>query len=186
MVRVPAFVAEQFQDARRDVGAFGVEHGVVVGEGNLFQDVLGAILVEGRPAAVLALEGQHPLQAALEAFIALLRVVGRDFAQGQQHHGGVVHVRVPFVVELKDPAAGFDVGRVFVIQSPRKRISFAISHSAALFQGRMIARECRIRAGRWRRWPCPRPARSKARCGRCRSVSCSSFFNSCSARTTCG
>ena len=60
-------VAQQFQDARGDVGAFGVEHGVVVGEGDFFENALGAILVEGSPAAVLALEGQHPIQAALEA-----------------------------------------------------------------------------------------------------------------------
>ena len=60
-------VAQQFQDARGDVGAFGVEHGVVIGKGDLFQDALGAILVERRPAAVFALESQHPIQAALEA-----------------------------------------------------------------------------------------------------------------------
>ena len=108
-------VAQQFQNARGDVGAFGVEHGVVIGKGDLFQDALGAILVEGSPAAVFALEGEHPIQAAPEGRVAPRRIGGGDFAQGQQDHGRVVHVRVPFVVELEDPAAGFDVRRVLVL-----------------------------------------------------------------------
>ena len=81
MVRAEILVAEQFQDARGDVGAFGVEHGVVVGEGDLFEDALGAILVERGPAAVLALEGQHPIQAALETFVAPGGIVRGNLAQ---------------------------------------------------------------------------------------------------------
>ena len=87
VLQVEVFVAEQFQDARGDIGAFRVEHGVVVGEGDFFQDALGAILVEGGPAAVLALEGEHPVQAAPEAFVAAARVGGGNFAQGEQDHG---------------------------------------------------------------------------------------------------
>ena len=69
------------------------------------------------------------------------RIVGGDFAQRQQHHRGVVHVRVPFVVEFKDPAARLDLARDSCeCQSPRKRISRSISHSAALFQRGMIFR----------------------------------------------
>src|SRR6185369_10422878 len=54
MIEAITLVAQQFKNTRGDVGAFGVEHGVVIREGDLFQDALGAILVKGGPAAVAA------------------------------------------------------------------------------------------------------------------------------------
>ena len=46
IVEAEIFVAEQFQNTRSDVGAFGVEHRVVVGKGNFVENALGAIFVE--------------------------------------------------------------------------------------------------------------------------------------------
>src|SRR6185436_2546416 len=81
MVQTHTFVTKQLQNARGDVGAFGVEHGVVVGKRDFLQDVLGAVLVEGAPAAVFALEGEGPVEAALEACVARFRVAGRNLAE---------------------------------------------------------------------------------------------------------
>ena len=50
IVQAIIFVAEQFQNARGDVGAFGVEHGVVIRERNFFQDALGADLCRTPPS----------------------------------------------------------------------------------------------------------------------------------------
>ncbi|OQC23056.1 MAG: hypothetical protein BWX68_02951 [Verrucomicrobia bacterium ADurb.Bin063] len=138
MLHAPAFVAEQLQDARRDVGAFGIQHGVMVGKGNLFEHALGAVLVESRPAAVLALEGHHPGQAPLETFVALLPVVRRHQPQRQQHHRRVIHVRVPLVVELEHPPAGLDLGRVLVNPVPAEADFPGHQPLGGAFQRRVI------------------------------------------------
>ena len=58
----------------------------------------------------------HPqVQAALKAFVAFLTVIGRHFAQRQKHHGGVIHVRVPLVLELEHPSAGLNFGGVLIL-----------------------------------------------------------------------
>jgi len=57
---------------RAVMSAHSDQHCVMVGKRHLFQHAFGAILVKGRPAAILALEGQHPFQPALEALVALL------------------------------------------------------------------------------------------------------------------
>ena len=114
MIDAPALVTEQFKNSRRDVGALGIKHGVVIGERHLFENALGAILVERRPAAVPALKGHHPFHRPGDALVASPGIVGGNLAQGENHHGGVVHVRVPLVVELEDPAGRFHVGGVLV------------------------------------------------------------------------
>ena len=105
-----AVMPERFQHARGDVRAARVEHGIVVGERNLGQDFAVDVPIERRPAAVLVLHAQKPLQAALDGG----RQVGRLFAadegvaslgQGGQHHGRVVHIRVMGVAILEEPAA---------------------------------------------------------------------------------
>ena len=116
MLQAVAFVAEQFQDPRRDIGAFGVQHGVVIGEGHLFEDAFGAVLVEGRPNRRPGIErsasnlarGGNTRRGAREYRVG-------DLAQGQQDHGGVIDVRIPLVVELENPAAGLDVGGILVM-----------------------------------------------------------------------
>src|SRR5712672_1043646 len=77
-----ALVAEQLENSRSDVSAFGIE---------------------------------HRIKAALKTFVALLAVVRRDFAQSEQDHRAVVHVRIPFVVEFKYPSAGLNFGGIFIL-----------------------------------------------------------------------
>src|ERR1051326_5511718 len=101
-----ALVPKQFEDARGDVRALRIEHRVVIGERNFFEDAFGAILVKSGPAAVFALESEHPFEAALETFVAFLAIIGGNFAECEEDHGGVVHIRVPFVFEFEAPAAG--------------------------------------------------------------------------------
>ena len=119
----------------------------MVGEGDFFQDALGAVLVEGGPAAVLALEGEHPVQAPLKALVAPVRVGGGNFAQGQQHHRRVVHVRVPLVVELKHPAARFDGRGVFVLPVSAETDFPVHQPFGATGQRRMIAGQARFVQG---------------------------------------
>ncbi len=121
------FVAEELEDARGDIGAFGVEHGVVVGEGDFFQDIFGAVFIEGGPAAVFALEAEHPGDGSIEDFLGAFGVIGGDEPQGEEDHGGVIDIRVPFIFELEGPAAGFDVGGVFVFPVAAEA-DFAIDH----------------------------------------------------------
>ena len=105
----------------------------------LFEDALGAAFVERRPAAVFALEGEHPIHAAVEAFVAALRIVGGDFSQRQQQYGGVVDVGIPLVVELKTQPLGSTGG---VLDRPiAAKADFAFDQPfAATLHGGMIFR----------------------------------------------
>src|SRR5262245_29360189 len=58
--RCPAVLAEALKDARCDVRARGVEHGVVVCEWNLVEQLPVIVLVKSAPAAVSVLHTDHP------------------------------------------------------------------------------------------------------------------------------
>ena len=60
-----AVLAERFEHAGGDVRAARIEHGVVVGEGDLGEDFAVDVAVERRPAAVAVLHAEQPAQAAL-------------------------------------------------------------------------------------------------------------------------
>ena len=45
-------------------GQLGIEHGVVIGEGNLGEDFAIDVAIEGRPAAVAILHAEQPIDAA--------------------------------------------------------------------------------------------------------------------------
>ena len=70
-----------------------IEHGVVIGEGDVLEDHLGVVFVEAAPAAVAALHGEFPLDGALRnlVLIALAGIV--DLVQGEQNLRGVIGVR---------------------------------------------------------------------------------------------
>ncbi len=93
-----------------DVRTGGIEHGVVVGEGNLVQDLAVVVFVERGPAAVLGLHGQYPIDRA--PLGGPLRLVIRRLGvpQRQQHHGRVVDVGIELVGELEIPTAGLHPG----------------------------------------------------------------------------
>ena len=116
----------------------------MIGKRHLLQHAFGAVFIERRPAPVLALEGQCPLQAALEALIALLPIIGRHLPQRQQHHRGIVHVRVPFIVEFKHPPAGFDFGAVFVVPVAAEPDFPAHQPFNGVLERRMIAGQARF------------------------------------------
>src|SRR5690606_5527381 len=115
VVQGNAFEAHDLEDPCGDIDALRIEHGVVIGEGDLFEDAVRAVLVESGPAAVPALEGEHPCVASAEGGVATLRVSRWHLAKGQQDHGGVIDIRVPLVVVLEDPAGRFNVSWVLVV-----------------------------------------------------------------------
>jgi hypothetical protein len=53
---------QRFQRAPGDIGAGGVEHGVVIGEGNVVEKLPVVVGVEGRPSAIARLHGQQPVR----------------------------------------------------------------------------------------------------------------------------
>ena len=125
-------------------------------------------LSKARPAAVFALEGQHPIQTALKTFVARLRIVRRNLAQGQQHHRGVVHVRIPFILIFENPAARLDIGRVLVLPIAAET-DFLVHqplHAACSSAGWSAGHAGFVQADR-DDGACPTPARNTARCARC-------------------
>ncbi len=87
----------------------------MIGERHVLQPMARDILVEGRPAAVAALEAQLPVKRALEDLRQLRLFVRPDQPQRHQHHRGVVRVRVKNVVVFEGPAARF---RMRVVDRP--------------------------------------------------------------------
>ena len=102
--------AKAFEDFGGDVGAGGVEDGVVVGKGDVFEPFFGDVFVEGSPAAVFALEGEEPAGGAVEDLLFLGGLVPVDEPEGEEDFGGVVNVGVVDVVVFEGPAGGFGVG----------------------------------------------------------------------------
>ncbi len=68
---VESISAQSFQHASGDIRASGIEHGVVVGEGNKAERPPVVVDIERRPAAVLGLHVEQPLDGA--ALAGLLR-----------------------------------------------------------------------------------------------------------------
>jgi len=90
------------------------------------------------------LERQHPFQCALETFVALLAVIGRNFPQSEQDHRGVVDVRIPLVFKFKHPPARFDFGGILVLPIAAKTDFFRHDPFGRPLQRGMIARETRF------------------------------------------
>ena len=61
-----AQLAQRFQHAAGQVGRAGIDHGVVIGEGDVAEELAVVVAVESAPAAVAILHGQHPAQAAVD------------------------------------------------------------------------------------------------------------------------
>ena len=102
-------VAEQLERATGEVAASGVENRVVIGKWDILEPMLGDIPVKRRPAAVAALEGEQPVQRALEHLLSTARFLiapGADHPQADEHHRGVVGIGIKNVIELERPPAG--------------------------------------------------------------------------------
>ena len=59
-------MAQRFQNSAGDVRAAGILHRVVIGEGNGFENRPALGFVECGPAAVAVLEGEQPIDAAVD------------------------------------------------------------------------------------------------------------------------
>ena len=110
MGSVEAAAAKGFENASGDVGAGGIEHGVVIGEGDAIQNGPIVIDVEGGPAAVDGLHLEQPIDGAALAIGLRLGAGGRGVLEGEQHHGGVVDVGVMLVGEFEGPTGRLDFG----------------------------------------------------------------------------
>ena len=144
IIERPVFVAEQFEDAGGDVGALRIEHRVVISEWDLLENILGAILVEGAPPAVFALESHHPVEATFQGGVTQFGFGCWDEAQGQQYHGGVVDVGVPLVFELERPAAGFDCRGILVLPVAAEPDLLGQHPLASLRDGRVVRGDARF------------------------------------------
>jgi hypothetical protein len=110
MIAAQAVRRQRFQHPPGDIGAGGVEHGVVVGEGNLAQELPVVVGVESRPAAIARLHGEQPVERAPLAGRCARRVRAR-LAERQHHHGGVVDIRIKLVAYSKAQPEGSVPGR---------------------------------------------------------------------------
>src|SRR4051812_3312240 len=104
-------LAQCFEYAGCDVRAAWIEHGVMVRKRNLGEDLTVDVAVESRPAAVLVLHAQQPVQCPLNSRqrLALCRTVASVYGnlgtrcrppclartcQAHEDHGGVIGVRI--------------------------------------------------------------------------------------------
>ena len=78
----------------------------MVGEGHVLKPRFVHVFIEGRVAAVIALEALGPAQAAIHRLFLLVRLGSLGFSQSEQHLRGVVHVGIPVVEKLEGPTAG--------------------------------------------------------------------------------
>src|SRR5271156_5152116 len=104
---------KRFENAAGDVHGRRIEHGVVVGEGDLFEDHLRVVPIEAGPAAIFALHGEDPFDGALR-YVVLIALAGIvHLVQGQQHLAAVVHIGVELIIELEIPATGLRFGILY-------------------------------------------------------------------------
>ena len=115
MLGGPTETAKAFDNAGGDVGGRRIDHGVVVGEGNVAEEAAVVVAIEGAPAAIAILHAEKPLDAAANgAFHA--GQIGIFYAlERHEDEGGVVDVGIKIVAEFERPAAGLGV---FVFDLP--------------------------------------------------------------------
>ncbi len=101
---------QRFERASGDIGASRIEHGVVIGERNVAQELPIIVDVEGRPAAVLRLHGEKPVERTVLAGLLGFGIGGTRMREAEHHHGGIVDIGIVVVTEFKGPAGGFRVG----------------------------------------------------------------------------
>src|SRR6266481_4289496 len=115
MIGGPAKAAKAFEDARRHVSGGRIDHGVVIGERNVAENLFVVVAVEGAPAAIAILHAKQPLNPAADGGFHALGL--REFHALQSHEdkGGVVDIGIKIIAEFEDPAAGISV---FILDLP--------------------------------------------------------------------
>ena len=96
-------MAQALQRARRDVAGAGINHRVMVGKRHLREQPFVIVLVKTGPATVPALHPEHPTDTATDGGRFLTVKISLDAVEGHQHHDGVVHVRVKFIIVFEEP-----------------------------------------------------------------------------------
>src|SRR5437899_1111456 len=143
MVRVPAEAAETLDDARGDVGGRGIDHGIVIGKGNVAEKLAVVVAVESSPATVAILHAEKPLNAAAHGG-SHARTIGVLHAlEGHQHKRGVVHVWIKIIAKLKGPAARLGV-LVLDLPVAGAKYLFRENPIRGLDEGRMVRGKARL------------------------------------------
>src|ERR1700682_2228832 len=96
---------QHLKDPARDVDRGWIEHGVVVGEGNILEDHAVIVFVERGPAAVLALHGENPVDGALRRLTLVASVGMLHAAEAKANHRAIIDIGVKLIVKLEVPAA---------------------------------------------------------------------------------
>src|SRR5260370_16464535 len=107
MFRRPAKPAETFHHTCGDVRRGGIDHGVMVCEGNVTEELMVVVAVKRAPAAVAVLLTEQPLDAAANRAFHALGIGILHALEGHQHKCGIVHIGIEIVANLETPAAGF-------------------------------------------------------------------------------
>src|SRR5581483_3523948 len=83
---------QHLENPASDIDCRWIEHRVVVSKWNLLEDHAVVVLVERRPAAILALHGKDPVNGALHRLPLIAAVGMLHPAQGKANHRTVVDV----------------------------------------------------------------------------------------------
>ena len=108
MVGAVAQLAVHFQHVRRNIRAGRIQHLAEIAERQCRKVIMVVVFVKGGPAAILVLHPGNPGNGAADGLLTAFIVGAGQLGETQrQHHlGGVVHIGIPVVMELKSPAAG--------------------------------------------------------------------------------
>src|SRR5690349_24661763 len=99
MVRRPAETAKTFDDAGGNVGRRRIDHGVVIGKGNVAEKLAIVVAVKGTPTAVAILHAQKPLNAAAHGSLHARSVGKPHTLESHQDEGGVVNIGIKIVAK---------------------------------------------------------------------------------------
>src|SRR5205807_3104425 len=94
MLEAVAEGAQELEPPPGEVFRGRIQQGPVVGEGDVIEDEAVVVGVEGSPAAVRALHAEKPGQAARAREAEALGLETLELLEWQQHHRGVVEVRI--------------------------------------------------------------------------------------------
>ncbi len=103
----PTHMAETLDGARRNVRSRRVKHGIVVGKGNVVEELKIVLVVEGSPAAVCILHTDEPGKSTANRSAQAIWIGVFDAAQRHQDECRVIHVGVEVIAKLERPAARF-------------------------------------------------------------------------------
>src|SRR5262249_42332497 len=109
MASGPAEAAKAFNNTRSDVGSRRIDHGIVISEGNVAEELAIVVAVECAPTAIAILHAEQPLNTAANSAFHSLRIGIGHALKCHQHEGGVVDVGIKIIAKFKRPTARFSV-----------------------------------------------------------------------------